>query len=318
MLCKAQVVSVNTILAPNASGDSSIYDIISINDGLFLMAGKQGFVSCIDSNNTIRSVASPTFNMSLLKAENLGQQQIALGSTSGMLLLIDSALAVCQVKQIHHFKYACFYDLLKLNDSCLLIAGGNKKLINARKKLPRGFIIVTYDNGETWKYIYRNPFRMVWDIDADGENILYAASYSPFNTKILEFSGFRKKTLIKLKSLIHSIAINPGDTSIMLAGAKSHRDRTNASLMRIYNNEVIPIETQANAGTLWDIKHIDGYYIACGSQGMIYIIGSDGNFTPFETKTKENLYCLVAINNKSFYAVGSNQTIIKVEFNNAP
>jgi hypothetical protein len=312
-VCNSQVITVNTVKMPNTSGDSSIYDIIKISSDKYLMTGKQGYMEYIDSNTILHSFSHQVINSSLLKAEYLGNNKTLVGGTGGTLILIDESKNTLTIKQIPHFSYACFYDILMLNDSCILLAGGNKGIAEAKKKLPRGFIIATTDFGETWEYIYRNPCRMVWDIDKDSRNNIFASTYSPINTKILKFSEFKKNTLIKCKSLFHSIDINSNDTSLLAVGSESHSDRKTASVLRINNQKLSYIEKLKSTGIFWDIKPVGKYYLACGSSGMLYVIGEKGEVTPFDTKVKENLYCLIEINSNSFYAVGSNQTILKVD-----
>jgi hypothetical protein len=310
--CTAQIFSVEIIHKPDASSDSSIYDIIRIDEEKFLMTGKNGYLQIIDSENNLFKVSHSGIHTHLLKAVNFGKNHVIIGGTNGTLVSLDKKSDSISVTQIPHFANACFYDILVVNDSCLVLAGGSNKIVDAKICLPRGFIIETSDNGKTWNYVFRNPFRMVWDIEKDSKNNLLASTYSPFNTKIINFKENIQKTAFKCKTLVHNIEFGPNDSSFVLAGARNHNYKNTASLLKVDNQEVVLEKDLSKGGMFWDLTSIGDKYFAVGYGGMIYRIDQNGNIDSYDTNTHESLYELIEISETSFYAVGSNQTILKV------
>lgn len=307
----AQIFSVEVIHSPDKNSDSSIYDIIKIDDTRYLMSGKNGFLQIIDSENRLHQLNRPT-NSSLLKAVKFGENKVIVAGTDGILLIIDKESDSIIVKQLPEFANDCFYDLLVINDSSLVLAGGHNKMVKAKKSLPRGFIIETNDFGETWNYVFRNPFRMVWDIEKDSKNSLIASTYSPFNTKIINIKQNFRNTILKCKTLVHNIELGPDDSTCFLAGSRKHNYKKTASVLKLNKEKVVLKKEFENKGMFWDLTRIGDYYFAVGYGGMIYRIDQEGNLDAFDTHTHESLYELVQITENSFFTVGSNQTILKV------
>jgi hypothetical protein len=308
----AQVFSVEIIHKPDLSSDSSIYDIIKIEDGKYLMTGKNGYLQIMDSENNKYKIEYPSINSNLLKAVNYGDNTVVIGGTNGTLIIYNKVSETTITKQIPHFSNVCFYDLANINDTCLILAGGNNKIAEAKKRLPRGFIIETHDLGETWEYVYKNPVRMVWAIGTDSKNSIVASTYSPFNTKIFNFKTNLKQTFLRCKTLVHAIEIESGDSVLVLAGAKKHNYRNSATVIKINKQEIELNKELTSNGMFWGIKRIGNYYCAVGYGGLIYRIDDSGNIEMFDTQMKESLYELIKINDESFFVVGSNQTILKI------
>jgi hypothetical protein len=157
---------------------------------------------------------------------------------------------------------------------------------------------------------------MVWDIENDSKNNLVASTYSPFNTKIIHIKQNMKNTAIKCKTLVHNIEIDNHDSTYVLAGSRKHDYKNSASFVKTTNEKIIIQKELQNSGTFWDLIRIGDHYFAVGYGGMIYRIDQNGNIDSFKTYIKESLYELVEIDKSSFFIVGSNQTILKVNILN--
>lgn len=294
--------------------DSSYYDAVLINKNQLWFIGKNGVITQWN-NNSLSSIYYPHDEKnSFLSAASIDTNRFIFTCNNGIIYHYNSSNHTWKRLELKEFKNKCFYSVMVINPNEILICGGNSKIINSKKAIPKGFIIKSDDGGYTWKKVHSSFYKMYWRIKKDENGQVWVNAYSPNKSLLLvskDYGKHWKYSGIKTNGLIHDFYIN-NDTCIMVGG-KNIRDRNTTLLFEKNNRKLVK-----NNGFAWHITRINNFWwIALGNAQIAYksINENDWQFLTLNQKEHLNIYKLIPLNNNCLFAIGSGKRIYKIEIN---
>ena len=313
----SQIISV--IQCGNSKPDSSYYDIVRINEGEYWVAGKHGVLKKINETGKVENIDYPNLGYHILKIAAFDSNNILLCGDKGIIYQYSKNSNSWTTKQIADYSNQCFYNMVTINDSTAFICGGNSKISRGEKSVPNGFILKTIDKGKTWNEVYKNISRMVWDLYFDkSDHKLYAIIYSPLGSNVVCSinEGLNWEKLSEhYSSLFHSFnkMKDLAKTNFYFAGGKNGNINNYGIIVNAATKE---IQKFKNTGMIWDIASNEIYTLAAASKGYVLSkINTSTKWTLLKSQTDVNLYEVAFINSNSAYVIGSNKTILKIQFN---
>jgi hypothetical protein len=283
---KAQNVSFKEIKTGIAN---SLYDAEMIGVDTLLAVGKNGQIIIFNNNNIYTETKGSNNFYKVLNGFNITQ----LASDSGCFYFLN--------KNFHSDAYGknSIYTGLWFKNE-MHFASVNKKIAAGRKALPNGSLTsVHLKNTKHFKG------SVIWDLQ-DINDTLTALKYNIFGTRILKYLNNKWTKQKHYKYLLHSVG--NGNDGTYYAGTNNFK-RKNAIIITPTKKYIFK-----NEGVIWDIKIIENFVIASGSNGLIYYKNSEEkDFTKLQLPTTMHLYDITIKNKKTFYVVGQNGVIFELE-----
>ncbi len=305
---KAQSIYPLELNLGQPSWDSSFYDVQQIAPNDYWLCGESGVLKSIDTNFNIKTISIPYQTSDLLKI-GIGKKFIFIASLYGIVHIYDTQTQGFVAYQLpKKYQKSVLYDLLILNDSTLLLAGGNPKIVKGKAAIPRGFILKTnpFLNKKplvVWKNKLKFPFCLYKN---DSLDQVFAACYSGLNTKIMTLANTRHKPhfrrYAKVKALIHSLQLYRG--KMYFGGSKNFRYSKNGLVgsIDVKNKHIDPkiFETQS---CVWQLHTSQNKLLALSKSGIFQSEGKD--FITKQTVFGTNPYKMLAIRGGQYLVVGS-------------
>jgi hypothetical protein len=294
---------------------TSFYDIYAINNGRFILAGKNGIIAQCDTIGNIQLLKETGNTANLLKSYRINDSIIAVIGDNGGIYTYNINTNKWNENHLINFKKKALYNICSDNKDNLYISGGHSKIACGKKTIPNGFIIKSDNGGKSWKKVYHSINKMVWDVKYNpNDNKIYAIVYSPFGSKLISSSneGKKWKTVIKSekKDLFHSLHIS-NDGKILISGGNYSTNGGQGTIYEINNDKYVK---HTCSFFVWDIESTPEIDIASCSKGrIVYRLKSanNKNWQEIHSSSDYNLYEVEKISDTSFLLGGSRNTLLR-------
>ncbi len=304
--------NISVIESSTSGTDSSYYDIIQAGPSEYWVGGKYGILKKITADGRLEVIHYPSLGAHILKMAKLDENTILLCGDKGVIYRYSRLPDKWYVTQLSGYAGQCFYNMVTVNDSTAFICGGKSKISRGERAVPGGFILKTSDKGKTWKEVYKDFTSMIWDMYFDAkEKTLYALSYSPLGTRVLcsvNEGQYWQKLKEHYSVLLHSFNKLSGGYS---SGGK------NGSLGKygVIIDASKKILKFRETGMIWDVASNGIHTLASACRGLLLSKSEfSQKWTLLHTPSNVNLYELAFINSTTAYVIGSNKTILRVDF----
>jgi hypothetical protein len=306
--CDGQTFSV--LQSSNAKDDSSYYDIKKIDAYNFWIGGEKGILMALNEQLQLSAVAYPNQGVNILCIEKFSDNHVVLCADKGIIYHYYKNENRWQVQRIKGFANKVFYKFVAVSDKVAYLCGGNSKIAASHKAIPNGFILRTIDAGKTWQTVYKAIGSMIWDLDRVDSNIV-ALKYNLRGTRLLTFnenSGQLIYHSIQYKMLAHEY--NP--VLKILSGANDFHIFQQGKMQSVEKNET----TINTASLIWDVAKIGNKIVGASCNGRLVIFDKLATLQTLEVQSPShfNLYGITSINQYSALIIGSNKTILKLDF----
>lgn len=304
-----QSLDIKILQQGTAYTDSSFYDIIEVEDAYWI-AGKYGILKSYTDESGLENISYPSRGVDIYKMAFNQKGELLAAGDQGVIYKYDLSEGSWKVKSLKGYEKSCFYNLTKAEDGTLYISGGNTKIAHSRKSIPRGFILRSTDNGNTWQEIYRNLFRMVWSVQENPfDHSLYALMYTPNKTHLYELNGkgWAKREKIG-NTIYHYIDWQSEDKYIASGGWIGKKGR-----IHLNQSEVV----MENTGLIWSRTENERYELYTACNGTLVLGNKKGEYQTFHKKLNRSfsLYEAVFISPNEALVIGSARTLLKVKIN---
>ena len=305
-----------SILSQGAKNDSSFYSLCKVNDNEIWALGKNGVINSINlQSRQIRPVNYPNTGEFIYRAARFPDNRIIAVGESGLILIYNPISQLWSKKKLPNFENRCIYSILTINDSVAYATGGHNKIALSQGVIPHGFIIATYDGGETWKKIHYFPTSMVWNLAQSKENpeILYFSVYRPPFTRLITYNTRNLKISFSkvFTGLYHDLLINKND-QIVFCGSAGFKYSRNG---RITLNGEATYKAGKNIGAFWKISYWNNLYLVTGCKGKIMLSRDLSQWSEIETPVELNYYAAIDCDSNNFIVAGQNQTLLWISKN---
>ncbi len=288
-------------IVDNTHYATSYYDVIKTKKNRILVAGKNGVFAEIEKD-TVQLLQK--LEETIYKIVEINDSIIVLCANKGTIYYYNYNNKTTKTQKIPALHYASIYSACTYSDSVLYICGGHSKIALAHKTLPRGYIYQTKNAGLTWHKIYYSTLNMVWDIRTNAdtiEAICYSLGASTWIKKQREEYSFYPEEKIS-KNIIHQFINNQEPSFVGGAYTKKKHGE-----IKIGNSKIL------YPSFAWSACRERNTIISAHSNGELYCTKMDTNTcTPIASNTSNNLYEIVQVNSSSYYIVGSNNTVLKM------
>jgi len=292
------------------SSDSSFYDIKKTGTNNYWACGKFGILYELNDKGELSKINYPNKGKHLLKLDKFDDDNMIVCGEGGFVYNYCKSKNDWNVMKVKGYDKSTFYNIAVIDNNTAYICGGKSKITLGKRTVPLGFILKTADRGNTWTEVYSSAFSMIWDMDINN-NQLCALSYNPFiGTKIIAKSANEKwqKKSIAYSGLYHEMFFNEGNSYFV--GSYNANFQSNGM---IFSSEGANSLKTKEDGLFWDIDANANYIVSTACKGIIYVNKkSESKWQRIDTKQAYNLYEIAFIDDNSFFVIGSNKLILKV------
>ncbi len=308
--CDGQTFSV--LQSSNAKDDSSYYDIKKIDAHNFWIGGEKGILMALNEQLQFTAVAYPNQGVNILCVEKFSDNHVVLCADKGIIYHYYKNENRWQVQRIKGFANKVFYKFVTVSDKVAYMCGGNSKIAASHKAIPNGFILRTIDAGKTWQMVYKAVGSMIWDLDKVDSNIV-AVKYNFRGTRLLTFNE-NSGQLIHHSGRYKMLAHEYNPTLKILSGADDFHIYQHGKMQSVEKND---FSISASA-LIWDVAKIGNKIVGASCSGRLVIFDNLATQQTLEVQSPShfNLYGITAINQHSALIIGSNKTILKLDFEN--
>ena len=314
VLLSAEIISAGTpeisiINDRKIPNDSSFYDMVSLNNDNFILAGKFGIIKTINRTGNIETLQNPQIGNDIYKIDKWDNENVIACSDKGFVLQYNLKNKIWQTLQVKGYENSCFYSMCIVDEKTAYICGGKSEIAHSLKVIPFGFILATTDRGKTWKQVYSNPIQMVWSISVDpGSNEINALVYQPNRSFIYSLKTGEKKFQKKIslgKGLYHDLDYDKNNNWLVVGGRHEGKGTVKSLL---YKHEF-------NSGLIWSYSKNNEKELFSTSNSS-FILKENNKEQEFILPLKNNygLYECAFFDDKKAIIIGSGQSIIFVDF----
>jgi photosystem II stability/assembly factor-like uncharacterized protein len=204
------------------------------------------------------------------------------------------------------------------------LCGGKSKIAIGKRTIPFGFILGTTDGGATWTTVYKTWKRMIWRLKWEKEkNTLYALTYSPWGTVIMEGKdrGVNwHKTGFSNKNLLHDFELEKENSFIVAGGNSGNLKKSNTCLLKSCFAEKSNLSKNSdfspNVGLIWDYSDSQCYETAgaCAGNLLYKSKNESDNWKTIQLSNPINLYEIIFYTDYQALIIGSNKSILRISF----
>lgn len=312
-LCSSSVFAqiITVVQSSDIIGDSSYYHILRVNENEFWLGGEYGLLKKINNEEKLEEIIYPNNGNHILAMELWGRDKVILVCDKGTIYQYCTVTYKWEFTNIPEFNNSAFYNITTVNDSVAFICGGNSKVADGKKAIPYGFILKTIDKGLNWQKIYKNNFKMIWDILYDN-NQLYAITYSPLGSNVIvseDLGKSWKKTGIKNSGLYHDIEKSD---NLYFVGGEVSKNKSNGIITLIENQSDIKLK---GTGIFWELNAGSLFILATACNGILAFKKRDEyEWNAVKSPIAKHLYSSKFIDPSSAYIVGREKTILKLKW----
>lgn len=299
-----------TVISPGVGVDSSYYHLVKINDNEYWAGGKNGILCRIDTFGNVSPIPYPNDGLRILKIEKKGNY-IYLATNNAVIYKYNIQKETFTKHNFPNFKNLCFYDLIALDDGKILVCGGNKAIVDSKKRFPKGFIAVLDKELRDIKTVWKSFRKFVWGLKADKNGTVYATVFNGLNSKILSSSNYEDwKKHTKIRGLVYEISIF--DNILCYSGARNFNINQNGILGRQGEKQIV----LKKKGFQWSMSQLDGNLMSVSSRGAVYLYDTDTKkIRELIMPSSHALYDIKKISPKKFMIVGKGKCIYLLDFN---
>ncbi|CAH0996888.1 hypothetical protein EMA8858_03023 [Emticicia aquatica] len=300
----SQKINIQVLQQGTSYSDSSYYDIIPVGDK-FWIGGKYGTLKSIDAEGNLANISYPSEQVDIYKLDHFDKDNLIISGDKGIIYKHNLVKNSWETIKIKGYEKSCFYNLTVVNDSTAFICGGKSSIAHSEKTIPFGFILKTTDKGNTWKRVYKNPFKMVWCVKYNVfDKRVYALMYTPNKTHLYSFvknNWIRKQKIGN--SIFHEIQFENEKDFIAMGGWMGKKGRIHT------NNQQLEIN---KSGLLWGRVTNQKYEIYSACDGQVVLSDKFGNYRVFGEKLNKafNIYETVFTSPTTAIAIGSARTVL--------
>jgi len=309
---ESMVYAQNTwfIQAP-ASPDSSFYDIIKIQKNEYWICGEHGILKSVDSSGIITDIHGfPGKDNNLLKILKLSDR-ILISGDHGYIYIFFPSSNKWKTIQIPSLKRRSIYSLISLGDSIIYACGGNIPIAKGKRAIPKGFVYISTDMGNSWHKVIRKWNRFFWDIAYNPENSSMAAlGYSPFGSRIFEIKNdeFHRSSL-HTKLLLHDIEYAPGQ-GLFACGGQYKKSGGIGKIYWFNQKRTTGFET---GGFIWSVMIDQQLNLLTAGPGTIHFSKAGSNrWQSQQILSPGNFYQSVKISGRKVFIVGSGGLLLQI------
>lgn len=300
------------VISAGVGIDSSYYHLAKINENEYWAGGKNGVLSKIDTLGNVSAIDYPNDGLRILKIEKK-DNYIYLATNDAVIYRYNILEETFTKHVFPSYKNKCFYDLIALDDGTIVVCGGNKAIVESKKRFPKGFIAVLDKDLTEIKTVWKSFRKFVWALTADKNAKVFATVFNGLNSKILTSSNYKDwKKHTKIRGLVYQLSIF--DNVLCYSGARNFDINQNGILGRQGEKQIV----LKKKGFQWSMAQLDGHLMTVSSRGAIYISDKQTkNISEFKMPSSHALYDIIEISPKRFMIVGKGKCIYLVDFNEA-
>jgi hypothetical protein len=305
---------VKVLSVSHARNDSSFYDIKRTSRTTFWACGKYGILYELSEDGKLSKVNYPGQGKHLLKMDEFDADNAVLCGEGGFVYNYCRSENSWNVVKVKGYDNSTFYNICVIDANTAYVCGGKSKITRGQRTIPFGFILKSNDKGKTWKEVYHCATEMIWDMDYDKKSgIISALTYSPFTKSriisspitVEEWNG----SVVTYNYLFHEMFNDEGN--LYLAGSKSGKIYSGDG--SVFSSDGTNSLKRQTDGLLWDIDANSDYLVSSACKGVFYVNKKgDNKWQRIDTGHPYNLYEIAFIDSDSFFLVGSNKLILKV------
>ncbi len=280
---------------------TSYYDVFQASNKNIYLCGKNGvFATYI--NDSIKLIKLlPTH---LYKIIELPNSQLLITGNKGFIFFYDIINNTITEHKLYGYEYASLYNAHFVSNK-IYLCGGATAISAGKKTIPRGFVLVSIDNGKTWSKEYKSLTHMVWDVH-ESKNQLSILTYAPWGTNYRNLNT--KKNIFKKKIILHQRILNQENT--FCGGTYTKKDKS--GLLITADGKQFKFNNFC-----WSGLAIDKYILTTHSKGDIYLVNplTEKHINYNHQIKPVNLYESINIGDNQFIVVGNSNTVLKVKVN---
>lgn len=297
------------IVIPGNGADSSYYHLEKINDNEYWAGGKHGVLSRIDTLGNVTPINYPSSGLRILKIEKKGNY-VYLATNDAVIYRYDIKQDSFIRREFPDFKNQCFYDLIVMDDGTVVVCGGNKAIVESKKRFPKGFIAVLDEDLTTIDVVWKSFRKFVWALVADKYGKVYATTFNGLNSKILSSTNYQDwKKHTKIRGLVYELAFF--DNILCYSGARNFNINQNGILGRQGEKQTV----LKKKGFQWSMAQLEGNLMSISSRGAIYISDKQTKeIREVKMPSSHALYDLKEISTNKYLIVGKGKCVYLVDF----
>ncbi len=296
-----------TILQEPVWPDSSLYDIVRIDENHFLACGENGALLELEGTGKVKHVNDfPGKDINLLNMLTIGDSMVLIGGEYGWIFRYYPGKGQWESTRIPGLRHRAIYTIVQHHDT-IFIAGGANRIARGKRTIPRGFIFYSADGGQNWEKSRLYPGRFVWCLKETPSG-LYVSTYSPFGTQIFHRKqGKWKKWGPRTRFLLHDL--RAGDQNVAGFGGKfSWNGGRGVSLILPEKN--IQLD---KPGFLWSIDQKDTIALITASKGRFhYRLAGNQPWQTVNTGISTNFYQGLIVDSTQLLIIGQSGLILSV------
>ncbi len=298
------------IQAP-ASPDSSFYDIIKVQKNEYWICGEHGILKSVDSLGIITDIHGfPGKDNNLLKMLKLSDR-ILISGDKGYIYTFFFSSKKWKTLHIPSLKRRSIYSLLSLGDSIIYACGGNMPIAKGKRAIPRGFVYISTDQGESWRQVINKWNRFFWDMAYNPEQHNVAAlGYSPLGSRIFEIKNDDfQKSAMHTKLLLHDIEYAP-EQGLLACGGQYKKSGGKGKIYWFNQKKTIDFES---GGFIWSLIFDQQLKLLTAGPGTIHFTTPGSKqWQSKQILSPGNFYQSVKISDRKVFIIGSGGLLLQI------
>lgn len=258
--------------------DSSLYTIFTIDDNV-CFAGKYGILKCYNKSTNqkdnqyswiTRHIQGKTILKSIYNPTN---SILYLFSNDGTIFKINTLTQYVTIKKFSNLTKKAIYYAELINNTHIVLCGGNKKVSMGKIALPKGYLAIVDTGLSQVKYLKKHPTRFVWSFDKISDSSIVYTSFNLLTSKIVRYNVYTQKMerKINIKGLIYRV-FNLDNNRLLFIGSKNFQYFKHAQIGIVSNFKYITKHILKNRGCIWDLRsnNINSYVSTQDGKVLVY------------------------------------------------